>query len=155
MEVSTIPMEELAEILSLQMASGGTARLVVTGDSMYPTFRHRKDVVFLQPVSRALKRGDLILYKRENGQYVLHRIVTKPKNGAFICCGDNQWEKEPVKAHQVIAVTNGFIRKGKPGNESDFSYRLRVGLWIFLFPVRRPLLALRRKLGRLRRKYTL
>ena len=148
MQVSTIPMESLAEILSLQLESGGRARLVVTGDSMYPTLRHRKDVVYLNPVSRKLERGDLILYKRKSGQYVLHRIVSKPKNGAFICCGDNQWEKEPMTEQQVVAIADGYIRNGKECRENTF----RVNLWIFLFPVRRPLLAMRRFFGKLRRK---
>ena len=151
MQISTIPMESLAEILSLQMESGGTARLVVTGNSMYPTLRHRKDVVHLVPASKPLKKGDLILYQRENGQYVLHRIVSNPKNGNFICCGDNQWEKEPVSQKQVIAVTDGFIRGGKTYKNTFLYHRLWVGLWTCLFPVRRPLLALRRMLGRLRR----
>lgn len=152
MEVSTIPMESLFEILDLQMSSGGTARLVVTGNSMYPTLRHRKDVVYLEPLTRQLKKGDLILYKRTNGQYVLHRIVSKPKNDGFICSGDNQWEKEPVAADQVIAVTNGFLRNGKKYANTALSYRMWVSLWLFLFPVRRPLLTLRRWIGRLRRK---
>ena len=87
MKISTIPMEDLAQILNFQLESGGTARLVVTGDSMYPTYRHRRDMVILTPVSRKLKRGDVILYQRKTGQYVLHRIISKPKNGKFICCG--------------------------------------------------------------------
>ena len=151
MQISTIPMESLAEILSLQMESGGTARLVVTGGSMYPTLRHRKDVVHLTPVVKPLKRGDLVLYKRKNGQFVLHRIVSKPKNGEFICCGDNQWKKEPVAEEQVIAIVDGFVRKEKNFKETSPSYRLWVGVWTALFPVRRPLLAIRRRLGRLRR----
>lgn len=152
MQISPIPMEDLTELLSLQMESGGVARLVVTGSSMYPTLRHRKDTVFLKPISKPLNRGDLILYRRNNGQYVLHRIVSKPKNGAFICCGDNQWQKEPVTESQVIAVTDGFVRKGKSYGEDHFGYRAWVWVWLLLFPFRRPILALRRVCGRLRKQ---
>lgn len=152
MKISTIPMESLAEVLLLQMESGGEARLVVTGDSMYPTLRHRKDVVYLKKPDRQLKKKDLILYQRENGQYVLHRIVTKPKNDAFICCGDNQWEKEPVTSDQVVALAERFTRKGRTHTAIDLRYRLWIGFWVGLFPLRRPLLKLRRFLGRLRRK---
>lgn len=156
MQISSIPMESLAEVLALQMESGGLARLVVTGDSMYPTFRNRKDVVYLSADTVTLKKKDLILYKRESGQYVLHRIVSKPKNGNFICCGDNQWEKEPVTARQVIAVVTGFHRKGKEQTTKTLSYCAWVNLWVGLFPFRRPLLAVRRWLGRIRRcTYTL
>lgn len=156
MQISSIPMESLAEVLSLQMQSGGVARLVVTGDSMYPTFRNRKDVVYLSPVLRELKKKDLILYKRESGQYVLHRIVSRPKNGEFVCCGDNQWEKEPVSARQVIALVTGFRRKGKEQTPRSIRYRIWVAVWVGLFPLRRPLLKVRRWLGRIRRRtYTL
>lgn len=156
MQISSIPMESLAEVLSLQMESGGVARLVVTGDSMYPTFRDRKDVVYLSAVSGNLKKKDLILYKRESGQYVLHRIVSRPKNGRFICCGDNQWEKEPVDFRQVVAVVTGFRRKGKEQTPKTFRYRMWVAVWVGLFPLRRPLLSVRRWLGRIRKRaYTL
>lgn len=153
MKVSTIPMDELAQILNFQLESGGTARLVVTGDSMYPTYRHRKDMVILKPVFRELKRGDVILYQRETGQYVLHRIVTKPKNGRFICCGDNQWEKEPMVQSQVVALVSSFIRKGKTIDDKKFGYRLWVAMLVGLFPVRRPLLWMRRTLGKVRRAF--
>lgn len=156
MQISSVPMESLAQILALQMESGGVARLVVTGDSMYPTFRNRKDVVYLSSDTGSLKKKDLILYQRDSGQYVLHRIVSKQKNGVFICCGDNQWEKEPVTARQVVAVVIGFHRKGKEQTPDTFGYRTWVNLWVGLFPLRRPLLAIRRWLGRIRRKtYTL
>lgn len=153
MQISTIPMDALAEVLNLQLENGGMARLVVTGDSMYPTLRHRKDAVRLIPVTRELKKGDLILYQRESGQYVLHRIVTKPKNGAFICCGDNQWEREPMETTQVVALVDGFTRGGKSVKESNFGYRLWIAVWVGFFPLRRPLLWLRRSLGRLRRVF--
>lgn len=152
MKISSIPMESLAEVLKLQMDSGGEARLVVTGDSMYPTLRHRKDVVYLTPLSRQLKKKDLILYKRENGKYILHRIVSRPKNGCFICCGDNQWEKEPVCTQQVVALVERFVRNGKIYTINHFGYRLWLALWVGLFPLRRPLLALRRAIGRLKSK---
>lgn len=156
MQISSVPMESLAQILTMQMETGGVARLVVTGDSMYPTFRNRKDVVYLSSDTGSLKKKDLILYQRDSGQYVLHRIVSRPKNGAFICCGDNQWEKEPITARQVVAVVIGFRRKGKEQTPDTFGYRAWVNLWVGLFPLRRPLLAIRRWLGRIRRKtYTL
>lgn len=152
MQISKIPMESLAEILALQMESGGIARLVVTGDSMYPTLRHHRDVVFLSSITQPLKKGDLILYQRDGGAYVLHRIVSKPKNGTFICCGDNQWRKEPVSEAQAIAIVTRFLRKGKQHNSETTSLRFWINFWILIFPLRRPILALRRCLGRIRRK---
>ena len=153
MQLSNLPMEELMPILAAQLETGGRATLVVTGNSMYPTFRNRSDAVYLIPVNRSLKKGDLILYRRESGQYVLHRIVTKPKNGSFFCTGDNQWELEAVTAAQVLALVDGFVRSGKACREQDRRYRAWVAVWVWLRPVRRPILALGKAFGRLRRKW--
>jgi len=152
MHLTTIPMEELVKILALQLENGGRARLVVTGNSMYPMLRHRRDAVWLVPMTRQPQKRDLILYQRESGQYVLHRIVTRVRNGEFCCSGDNQWELEPMTSGQIIALVDGFQRNGKAYTGKEMSYRLYVFLWVALMPVRRPLLALRRRIGRLRTK---
>ena len=152
MQVSSIPMESLAELFAIQMETGGVARLVVTGSSMHPTLRHHRDVVYLTPIDRPLKKKDLILYKRENGQFVLHRIVSHPKNDRFICCGDNQWEKEPVKAEQALAIVKKFRRGKKEYTEQHVLLRLWLTFWVGILPLRRPILAMRRVLGKIKRK---
>ena len=153
MELSAVSMESLMPVLRLQMEKGGRAPLVVTGISMLPTLRNCRDMVELIPLSRDLRRGDLILYQRINGAYVLHRIVKKPRAGQFVCSGDNQWQPEPVKAEQVIALVDTYIRDGKRIPVKKLSCRLWVGFWVFLFPVRKPFLKLRRAVGRWRRKH--
>ena len=150
MEVSTVSIESLMPVIRMQLETGGRAPLVVTGVSMHPTLRHCRDLVELVPVRQPLKRGDLILYRRESGTYVLHRIVSKPTGGSFICSGDNHWEPENVTERQVIALVDTYIRDGKRISVEQWSCKLWVRLWIGLFPVRRPLLQLRRWLGRLR-----
>lgn len=150
MELATLPMEELAKILELQLENGGRASLVVTGNSMYPMLAHRRDSVTLVPVTAPLRRGDLILYRRENGQYILHRIITKPKEGSFLCSGDNQWVREPVTQGQVMALVEGFVRKGRACTGEELFYRLYVAVWVAMFSVRRPLIRLRRRLGKFR-----
>lgn len=157
MQVSAIPMESLAELFSLQMENGGIARLVVTGSSMHPTLRDRRDVVYLSTIDRPLKKKDLILYQRDNGQYILHRIVSKPINDQFICSGDNQWEKEPVRRDQALAIVKKCKRGKKLLTERSFGLRLWVTFWVAIFPLRRPILAARRSVGKLIRKlkYTL
>ena len=146
-----IPMEELAPLIQLQLQQGGHASLTVTGNSMYPMLRHRRDTVYLQPADPVQKKGDLILYRREDGTYILHRIVRCKAAGAYICSGDNQWEPEAVSHQQVIAKVYKFCRKGKIYTQSSRGYRLYVWLWVGVFPVRRPIFALRRILGKLRR----
>ena len=151
MRTEAIPMENLAQLLDVQLQHG-LAPLQVTGYSMHPTFRDRKDTVMLRAFDGKLKKGDVILYRRDNGRYILHRVISSPKVDVFLCAGDNQYISERVCSRQVLAVVESFSRGKKTVHSGDFLYRLYVWAWIGLFPVRKPLLALRRRLGRLRRK---
>ena len=152
MEVSAISMESIAPLIRLQLKKGERSHLIVTGASMHPTLRNCRDRVELIPPPAQLRKGDLILYQRVSGQYVLHRIVTKPKDGKFCCSGDNQWEPEEVCAQQVIAFVDTYIRGGKRICVSSVGCRLYVWLWVGLFPIRKPILRLRRKIGALKKR---
>ncbi len=147
LEKCRVSMESLAELLALQLENGGKATLTVTGSSMVPMLQHRRDQVELIPVAPRQKKGDIILYRRENGRYVLHRIVGVVPNG-YICCGDNQAEKEPVAQEQLFAVVSGFVRKGKRYTLDNPGYRLYKAVWVGLFPLRPCYIAMRRGLAK-------
>ena len=151
MQLSAVSMESLIPVIRMQLENGGRAPLVVTGISMHPTLRNCRDMVELIPPPETLCRGDLILYRRADGAYVLHRIVTTPRDGKFICSGDNQWEPEDVESDQVIALADIYVRNGKKIPVSAPLCRLWVWLWVGMFPVRKPFIKLRQALGRLRR----
>ena len=81
MQTQVIPMKDLAELITLQLEKGGRAKLTVTGFSMRPMLHERRDSVVLIPVRQRQSAGDVILYLRENGQYVLHRIIAQSAVG--------------------------------------------------------------------------
>ena len=149
MEKKTIPMETLVPLLQLQMEQGGQASLTVTGSSMRPMLVSYRDSVLLTPVNGQLHLGDVILYRRASGQYVLHRIIKQTE--PMICCGDNQWQQEEVFASQVIACVSAFCRNGRQYAVEDMAYRLYVWLMVRLFFLRRPYVVIRRALGNIRR----
>lgn len=142
-------MPQLWELLEEQLAHGA-ALLPVTGNSMWPLLAGGRDMVRLVRPDRPVRRGDVVLYRRTGGQYVLHRVIRCGKDG-FVCCGDNQWERETVPSGRVIAVVTAFCRKGcwhetgRPG-----VWRLYAWSWSSTFPARRPLLKLLYLLRRLR-----
>ena len=71
-----LSLEELSPILNSLLEQGQTVTLQVTGISMMPLWMHRRDQVVLEHCQEgSLKNGDIVLYRRENGQYVLHRII--------------------------------------------------------------------------------
>lgn len=147
-----LPMEQLAQLIALQIAGGGVARLTVTGGSMLPMLRSRRDTVELA-APEELGSGDVILYRRENGSYILHRILSAKKDGSFLCSGDNQCEKETVYREQILAKAVAFYRGEKRYSVGHPGYQVYTRLWVGLFAIRRPVLAVRRRLGRLRRAH--
>lgn len=145
-----LPMDQLIQLVMLQLSEKGSASLVVTGNSMMPMLRHMEDRVLLAPL-KAFRKGDIILYQRDNGQYVLHRII-KIEDTYVICCGDNQWEKERVEKSWVLAVVTDFYKDGKRYSVTATAYQLYNKVWMTLFPVRRIILGVGRRVIRLKNK---
>lgn len=148
MDKQVIPMESLMQLLQVQMEEGGRANLTVTGYSMHPLLRNRKDSVVLVPAVGRQKKGDIILYRRESGQFVLHRII-RVEEERYVCSGDNQVMREPVTQEQILAVVDGFTRKGKTYGMDHSGYRVYTWLWVELFCLRKYYLFIRRRLARL------
>lgn len=141
-------MTDLSPLILETINSGCDVKLKVTGNSMYPLLRNRIDDILLTKPDK-LRRLDVPLYIRENGQYVLHRIVKKGEEG-FYLAGDNETKPEyPVNEKQVIAVLKGIYRKGRFIPCSLFLYRLYSFTWVLILPFRHIVL---RFLTRIRRK---
>ncbi len=82
------------------------------GDSMYPLIQTR-DLLVIEAVKAPLKVSDVPLYKRDSGQYVLHRIV-RIKNGKYWMKGDNRTAVEKgITDKHIIGVLTGIVRNGK------------------------------------------
>ena len=148
MEVKTLPMEQLRPLLDEQLEYG-EALLPVTGNSMWPMLSGGRDLVRLARLERPVRPGDVALYRRSDGSYILHRVIRV--KGGCVCCGDNQWERETVSKERMLAYVTAFCRKGRwRETERSLAYRLYVRLWVGTFPLRRPLLKLLYLLRRVR-----
>ena len=119
-------------------------RLIYTnvGDSMYPLIKPR-DLRVIEAVKQPLKVGDVPLYKRDSGQYVLHRII-RIKKGEYIICGDNRCGKERgITDDHIIGELTHLIREGKEFSVKSFKYRL----YAHMLPLRRLTLRIRNLLS--------
>lgn len=151
MRVHKVPMESLIEVILLQMETAGVADLTVTGNSMRPMLRPYHDTVRLKPADGRLQPGDIALYRRDNGQYILHRVIRLTADG-YLFCGDNQDELEPVRHDQMVALVVGYKKSGKVRSMEKLGYRLYRFLWVKLFVFRKYYIWLRRRIGRLYRQ---
>lgn len=148
MKVRKIPMESLIQVILLQLETAGAADLTVTGNSMRPMLRPYHDMVRLKPVDGMLQPGDIALYRRDNGQYILHRVIRLTTDG-YLFCGDNQDELEPVRHDQMVALVVGYEKSGKHRSMERPGYRLYSFVWVKLFVFRKYYIWLRRRIGRL------
>ena len=141
-------MASLSPLMEEILAQGNSVEITVTGISMRPLFEHKVSRVRLAPV-KELKRGDVPLYRRDNGSFVLHRIVSL-EGDTFTCCGDNQWRLEPgLRSDQVLAVMTDFSRKGEkwtPCTSPLYSAYWRF--WVTIRPFRRLVFGTLRRLRR-------
>lgn len=128
--------EEKASIEKL-LREGQSVQFYPIGWSMYPLIVNGRDQVIVVPKGeRKLRRGDVMLYRRENSILVLHRIVRVKPEGLYMV-GDNQKDIEgPLRPGQMLGVMTHVIRKGRTISVNDLPYRLYSGIWLMLRPVR-------------------
>ena len=130
-----IPAEQLVPIMIEQLQAGRTVRFFPHGTSMLPMLRQGRDSVTLRSIDRPLRRFDIAFYKRDDGQYVLHRVIAI--KDSITCIGDNQFVYEKGLRHdQMIAVVSEFSRDDKTVSLSSFGYRAYCSLWHISRPLR-------------------
>ena len=124
------------EFIAERLASGQKVRyLKFRGVSMMPMLRQRKDSVELSPLPEKLKIYDLPVYRRADGQFVMHRVVGIRKDH-YICLGDNTLSFEHIYPEQMIGVVSGFKRGEKRVEMNDLRYWLYCRIWLLGYPVR-------------------
>ncbi len=123
-----------------QLELHSTIQIYPQGYSMYPMLIPGRDQAILTKAApEELRRGDVVLYRREDGMLVLHRLCRIRPEG-FYMVGDNQTDLEgPLKGEQIRGRLTAFIRKGRRISVKNPVYRMAAGLWLFLRPVRDPI----------------
>ena len=133
-----VKLSEILPAMQEVLNREGSVALTITGTSMYPTILGGRDQVVLVRSEQPLKKGDLPLYRRDNGQFILHRIVSVERDGTYTCCGDHQWNKEKgIRSDQILAVTEKICRKGKWFPVNARGYVLWVRFWMRVLPIRK------------------
>ena len=125
----------MPQLLEL-MKDAETVPLVISGSSMTPFLVHGRDTVYLSKAVHPLKRGDMILYRRSSGAYILHRIYGV-ESGTYTLVGDAQTVLEyGIRPEQVMAVVTAVRRKGKLLKKGNFCWDFFEKTWIRTVPLR-------------------
>ena len=139
-------------MIEQELRERGQFAYTTKGVSMRPLLRQQRDLIVIhrRPEER-LKKYDAALFKRDNGDYVLHRVI-RVREHDYIICGDNLEQMEPVREDQILGVLHEIVRNGKTVSVNDFSYLFYVHLWWDAYPIRFFLRRVRRLGGKIKRK---
>lgn len=117
-------METLLPFIEEAFNRGLDFQIPITGTSMNPLLYQNRDFVKIVKPALPLKIGDIPLYRRNDGAFILHRVVGIKENGEYIMCGDNQFLLEyGITDKNIIGVTKTLIIDGKEIDvDSDAEY---------------------------------
>ena len=127
----------------------GFAVVPISGTSMWPLLKEGKSQIQLvSGGTKQLKKGDVVLYRREDGTLVLHRIIKIVKRNTYLVCGDHQWKlEEQIREDQILAAAQGFFMNGRYIDEKTWWYQLYKKFWTGNLMMRRCCLAFLRLTG--------
>lgn len=142
MKERVVDTREYVSVLREIAAEGKVVSMRIAGSSMSPFLCHNRDYIYFTKPDRALRKGDMVFYQRDTGQYVMHRILKKDSRGFYIV-GDAQTAIEgPVREDQIFARIIKVQRKGKFLQSGDFWWEFFEHVWIRMIPVRRVIVKL-------------
>ena len=129
--------EYLDTAVELLRQGAGEVALPIKGRSMRP-FLWEGDTAYLRLPERAPKRGDVLLYLRPDGRYILHRVRKVYADGHLDMIGDGHLLTEKgLPGECVRAVAFAATRKGKRITEKSFCWRFFRGPWLWMVPLRK------------------
>lgn len=113
----------------------------VAGGSMVPFLGDGRDRVFVRSPKAPIQKGDIVLFRRLDGSYVLHRVYRIHGNKdavTYDIIGDAQDRLERgIQRKQILAVATRARRKGKIIDPNTFCWWFFQSIWISMIPFRR------------------
>lgn len=101
----------------------------IKGVSMRPFLRDQ-DMAYLIPVEDPVRPGDILLFQRPDGRYILHRVHRLLGNGTYLMLGDSQRGTEII-GEDALRGKVSFVRI-QDRNVAPGSFRW----WFFAYPWR-------------------
>ena len=129
--------------------------VTLAGASMQPLIRMNRDTVVIEPLDGEVRIGDIVLFRRADGAYVVHRVY-KVSGEMVVTLGDNcERPDAPIRKEQVLGRVT-CIRRGDKNIVPDSPAQRKKGIRSMkMLPVRKEYLhlkhAVKKKLCRKRK----
>ena len=135
--VRLVDTQEYMEMIRALLENGQEVSMIVTGNSMRPFLKHGRDKICMKKTDRKLRKGDIVFYRRENGQYVMHRIL-KCGDQSYTLLGDGQIVPESgIRQEQIFARITKVQVWGKWIGPENFRWRFFEHIWIRFWGIRK------------------
>ena len=134
MNNSEFYLADAIEVIEEILAGGGEFRMYPRGTSMLPLIKQGIDsVVLKRNFENAAGVRDIAFYRRDNGQFVLHRVMRIERDGTYVMCGDNQtYLERGIRKEQIIGYVERLYKGDKELSFGSFKYRLYLFFWCFM-----------------------
>lgn len=133
-----------------ELEKNGNLIYHIQGDSMMPLIDQSRDLVIIEKPKRPCGKYDVVLYRRDNGRYILHRILKRRKQD-FVICGDNRKNREyGITDDHVIGLMTGILRNGKELPLNTWKYKVYVHYCCDFFYLKAGVLCFKKVLRKLR-----
>lgn len=128
-------MNNMPSALEQQVRSGRPVVSFTVGDSMEPLLYNRSTRVVICQVDRQLRPGELPLYRRPNGRFIMHRIIRADADH-YYTRGDNRCGLEMVPRDWVLGVVTEIYRGKQHFSVNHPIYQAYVIVWNAIYPLR-------------------
>ena len=118
---------------------------------MYPLLIDHKDSVYITFPNK-LKKYDVVLFRRNTNQLVLHRIL-KIKGSKVTMCGDNEFQKEVIDKSQIIGKMSEFSHNNKITKVTSLKFKLYSRFFCLSLPTKKFLFFIIRIHNHFKRKF--
>ena len=119
---------------------------------MRPLIRRGRDRVTIVPLTRPLRRGDVVLFEFPPGRYVVHRVY-RLKDGRVQTLGDHCWNPDPWLPDAAVLGQAVQAERGRLRLALDSAPARAWGrCWMTALPLRRAYFAARHMVGNVLRK---
>ncbi len=149
MQEKTISADEWISKAKFLLEKGMEVKIKPQGLSMLPFIMGDRDDVILKNIARPLKKGDIVLYRRANGGYVLHRVHHVEGSNLYMMGDSQDFIEGPVFTGQCVALVETYYKKGVLKDNTKLGMRVKYTIWMWLRPFRWKLI----KLNAWRRKH--
>ena len=115
---------------------GTSVKIKTEGGSMVPFITGGRDTVELIAPGSSLKRGDIVLIRRDSGKYVLHRLYKIKEDGYYILGDGEDFVEGPFSLEQIVAKSRFYYKNGKRKDNDSPDMKIKYTIWFWLRPVR-------------------